>query len=83
MQLNPIHATHDNEIYSNENRLACGIPESGRSLHAKFILEGSEGRSSVVGPVTPSTSSQAILYVQKRCKIVQDMHADPTISTKL
>ena len=58
----------------SENRLACGIPESGRSLHAKFVLEGSERRSSVVGPVTPSASSQAIL---------QDTHADPTISTKL
>jgi len=43
----------------------CRVPKSHRSLHAKFILEGSQGRGGVVGPVTPSTSSQPILQLPK------------------
>ena len=37
------------------------IPETHRSLHTQLILKGTQRRSSVVGPVTPSTSGQAIL----------------------
>ena len=43
----------------------CRVPKSHRSLHAKFILEGSQGRGGVVGPVTPSASSQPILQLPK------------------
>ena len=43
----------------------CRVPKSHWSLHAKFILEGSQGRGGVVGPVTPSASSQPILQLPK------------------
>ena len=37
------------------------IPEPSRSLHAKLVFEGTQWRRSVVGPVTPGASSQAVL----------------------
>ena len=40
---------------------AYGVPEPDGCLHTQLVLECSQRRSSVVGPVTPSTASQAIL----------------------
>ena len=41
---------------------ACGIPEPGWRLHTQLVLERSQRRGSVVGPVSPCASSQAILH---------------------
>ena len=43
---------------------ACRVPETHGSLHTKFVLKGSQRRGSVVGPIAPSASSQAILHEQ-------------------
>ena len=40
---------------------ASGIPKSDWCLHAELVLESSQRRSGVVGPVTPGASGQAIL----------------------
>ena len=37
------------------------IPKPDRFLHTKLVLEGTQRRSGVVGPVTPGTSGQAVL----------------------
>ena len=41
---------------------ACGIPESGWRLHTQLVLECSQRGGSVVGPVSPCASGQAILH---------------------
>ena len=41
---------------------ACGIPEPGWRLHTQLVLERSQRRGSVVGPVSPCASGQAILH---------------------
>ena len=38
-----------------------GVPEAHWRLHPELALEGTQGRGSVVGPVTPGAASQAIL----------------------
>ena len=38
-----------------------GIPKPDWFLHAKLVLEGTQRRSGVVGPVTPGASGQAVL----------------------
>ena len=43
---------------------ACRVPKTHGSLHTKFVLKGSQRRGSVVGPIAPSASSQAILHEQ-------------------
>ena len=40
---------------------ADGVPKSERWLHTELILEGTQRRGGVVGPVSPGASSQAIL----------------------
>ena len=39
----------------------CWIPKSDWGLHTEFILKGAQRRISVVGPVSPGASGQAIL----------------------
>mmetsp|Transcript_50609 Transcript_50609/g.108389 ORF Transcript_50609/g.108389 Transcript_50609/m.108389 type:complete len:224 (-) Transcript_50609:335-1006(-) len=55
--------------------VADGIPEAHRSLHAKLILEGPQGRVSVEGPVAPSRAREAILIEQAD----DGHHCQPTI----
>ena len=50
------------------------IPKSKRRLCAHLILKCSQRRSSVVGPVTPCTSGQAILRLRKSFKIQDPNH---------
>ena len=38
-----------------------GIPKPDWFLHAKLVLEGTQRRRCVVGPVTPGASGQAVL----------------------
>ena len=40
---------------------AQGVPEADGCLDAQLVLEGSERRGRVQGPITPSASCQAIL----------------------
>ena len=40
---------------------ACGIPKSDWVLHTELVLERTQRRCGVVGPVTPGTSGQTIL----------------------
>ena len=39
----------------------CWVPKTHGCLHTKLVLEGSQRGCGVVGPVTPSASSQAVL----------------------
>ena len=40
---------------------ACRVPESDGVLHTELVLEGTQRRCGVVGPVTPGASGQTIL----------------------
>ena len=40
---------------------ACGIPKSDWVLHTELVLERTQRRCGVVGPVTPGASGQTIL----------------------
>ena len=54
-------ATSLEVLHASVRRKSCWIPKSNGGLNAEFILEGTQRRSCVVGPVTPGASSQAIL----------------------
>ena len=40
---------------------ACGIPKSDWVLHTELVLERTQRRCGVVGPVTPGASGETIL----------------------
>ena len=40
---------------------SCGVPKSDGSLNTQLILECTQRRSGVVGPVTPCAASESIL----------------------
>ena len=54
-------ATSLKVLHASVRCKSCWIPKSNWGLHSEFILEGTQRRSCVVGPVTPGASSQAIL----------------------
>ena len=39
-----------------------GIPESNRVLHSELVLECTQRRGGVVGPVAPRASGQTVLH---------------------
>ena len=45
---------------------ACGIPKSDWVLHTELVLERTQWRCSVVGPVTPGASGQTILSCENK-----------------
>ena len=47
---------------------ACGIPKSDWVLHTELVLERTQWRCSVVGPVTPGASGQTILSCENNQK---------------
>ena len=46
-------------------RESCRIPETDRILNAQLILECSQRRSGVVGPISPSAASEAVLSTER------------------
>ena len=45
-------------------RESCRIPETDRILNAQLILECSQRRGRVVGPISPCAASEAILSLE-------------------
>ena len=45
---------------------ACGIPKSDWVLHTELVLERTQRRCGVVGPVTPGASGQTILPCENK-----------------
>ena len=45
---------------------ACGIPKSDGVLNTELVLERTQWRCSVVGPVTPGASCQTILSCENK-----------------
>ena len=48
-------------LHATIGRKACRVPESDGVLHAELVLECTQRRCSVVGPVTPGASCETIL----------------------
>ena len=48
-------------LHATIGRKACRVPESHGVLHTELVLERTQWRCSVVGPVTPGASGQTIL----------------------
>ena len=55
--LEVLHATIGSE--------ACWIPETHWVLHSELVLERTQGRCGVVGPVTPGASGETILCTRR------------------
>ena len=45
---------------------ACGIPKSDWVLHTELVLERTQRRCGVVGPVAPGASGQTILSCENK-----------------
>ena len=61
-------ATSLEVLHASVGRKTCWIPKSDWGLHAEFILECSQRRCRVVGPVSPGASGQTILVHGQRSK---------------
>ena len=48
-------------LHATIGRKACRVPESDGVLHTELVLERTQWRRGVVGPVTPGASGQTIL----------------------
>ena len=60
---------------------ACGIPKSDWVLHTELVLERTQRRCGVVGPVTPGTSGQTILSCEKKTHHTQQTNHYEVMST--
>ena len=55
-------ATSGEVLSAAIGREPCRVPEPHRCLHSKLVFEGTQRRSGVVGPVTPSAAGETILH---------------------
>ena len=46
-----------------------GIPKSNWVLHSELVLEGTQRRGGVVGPVSPRASSESVLHATSSMSI--------------
>ena len=66
-------ATSGEVLSAAIGREPCRVPEPHRCLHSKLVFEGTQRRSGVVGPVTPSAASETILHAAQ-----ESLHARNT-----
>ena len=71
-------ATSGEVLSAAIGREPCRVPEPHRCLHSKLVFEGTQRRSGVVGPVTPSAAGEAILHAAQ-----ESVHARHTENKKV
>ena len=50
-------------LHASVGRKTGGVPKSNRILDTELVLEGTQRRGGVVGPITPRTASESILHI--------------------